>query len=89
MLGTLNGGLEARGISLSADQISAEVTGRNEVREGLPVLVGVHVHYHLSIPAGTRETVDRLLAKHQDKCPTAATLRGVVDVTWEATISER
>jgi organic hydroperoxide reductase OsmC/OhrA len=89
MLGTLNGGLEARGVSLSGDQIHADVTGYHEMRDGLPVLTRVHVHYHLSVPSAARETVDRLLAKHQDKCPTAATLRGAVEVTWEASIAER
>jgi uncharacterized OsmC-like protein len=58
------------------------------VRDGLPVLVRVHVQYRLTIPAGTRETVDRLLAKHADKCPTAATLKGAVEVTWSADIDE-
>jgi organic hydroperoxide reductase OsmC/OhrA len=89
MLGTLNGGLEARAVKLSGDQIWADVVGYNEVRDGLPVLVRVHVHYHLSIPEGTRETVDRLLAKHAEKCPTAASLKGAVDVTWDAEIGER
>jgi organic hydroperoxide reductase OsmC/OhrA len=89
MLGTLNGGLEARGVSLAGDQISAEAIGYNEVRDGLPVLVRVHVQYRLSIPAGTRETVERLLSKHADKCPTAATLKGAVEVTWSADINDR
>jgi len=88
MLGTLNGGLEARGVKLSGDQISADVVGENEVRDGLPVLTRIVVNYRLRIPAGTRETVDRLLAKHQEKCPTAATLKGAVEVTWTADISE-
>lgn len=88
MLGTLNGGLEARGVSLSGEQISADVVGYNEVRDGLPVLTRVHVHYHLSIPAASRETVDRLLAKHAEKCPTAASLRGAVEVTWTADITD-
>jgi organic hydroperoxide reductase OsmC/OhrA len=88
MLGTLNGGLEARGVKLSGDQIYADVTGYNEIRDGLPVLAKVHVHYHLRIPSDSRETVDRLLAKHAEKCPTAASLRGAVEVTWAATILE-
>jgi organic hydroperoxide reductase OsmC/OhrA len=88
MLGTLNGGLEARGVKLSGDEIYADVTGVNEVREGLPVLVRVHVHYHLTIPAGARETVDRLLAKHADKCPTAQSLKGAVEVSFEASVRE-
>jgi uncharacterized OsmC-like protein len=84
MLGTLNGGLEARGVKLSGNQIRADVTGYHEVRDKLPVLARVHVHYHLSIPAGTRETVERLLEKHADKCPTAQSLKGAVEVTWSA-----
>jgi organic hydroperoxide reductase OsmC/OhrA len=88
MLGTLNGGLEARGVKLNGDQISANVVGENEVRDGLPVLTRIVVNYRLRIPAGTRETVDRLLSKHQDKCPTAATLTGAVEVAWTAEISE-
>ena len=89
MLGTLNGGLEARGVSLSGSDVWAEVTGFNEMKNGLPVLTRVCVHYFLNIPAGSRETVDRLLAKHQDKCPTAASLRGAVEIAWEATIVEK
>ena len=88
MLGTLNGGLEARGVKLAGNQIYADVTGYNETRDKLPVLVRVHVHYHLTIPAGTRETVDRLLDKHTDKCPTAQSLKGAVEVTWSAEIAE-
>jgi organic hydroperoxide reductase OsmC/OhrA len=88
MLGTLNGGLEARGVKLTGDQISADVEGINELRDGLVVLTKVIVHYRLQIPAGTRETVDRLLSKHQDKCPTARTLQGSVEVSWTAEINE-
>ena len=89
MLGTLNGGLEARGISLSGSDIYADVVGYNEVRDGLPVLTRVHVHYYLNIPADAREKVDRTLAKHAEKCPTAASLKGAVEVTFEASIRER
>ncbi|MGQ0562914.1 MAG: OsmC family protein [Gemmatimonadota bacterium] len=88
MLGTLNGGLEARGVKLSGDAITADVVGENEMRDGLPVLTRITVHYRLRIPAGTRETVDRLLAKHQSKCPTAASLAPAIEVTWTADIAE-
>ena len=68
--------------------MEARVEGYNEVRERLPVLTGVHVHYTLEIPPGTRESVDRALARHVEKCPTAASLRGAVEVTWSADITE-
>ena len=88
MLGTLNGALVVRGIDLPGSDIEAEVTGTNEVREGIVTLVRIDVHYRLRIPAGTRETVDRALARHRDKCPTAVSLRGAVQVEWTADIAE-
>lgn len=88
MLGTLNGALGVRQIRLSADDITAEVEGVNEVRDGLPVLTRIVVHYRLRIPEGTRETVDRALERHASKCPTARSLAGAVEVEWTADIRE-
>jgi organic hydroperoxide reductase OsmC/OhrA len=88
MLGTLNGALEVRGVKLAADAIRAEVRGINEIRDKLPVLVRVEIDYALRIPSGTRAVVDRALASHQSKCPTAASLAGSVDVQWTAAITE-
>ncbi len=88
MLGTLNGALEVRQVNLPPDAIAARAEGHHEIRDGLPVLTEIHVHYTLRIPAGSRETVDRALARHQEKCPTAATLKGAVLVRWTADITE-
>lgn len=88
MLGTLKGALDVRQVKLAHDDLAAEVEGVNEVRDGLPVLTAIRVNYRLRIPAGSRETVDRALAKHQEKCPTAASLRGAVEVSWSAEIEE-
>jgi organic hydroperoxide reductase OsmC/OhrA len=88
MLGTLNGALEVRGIKLQPDAIRAEAEGINELVEGIPTLRRVHVRYRLRIPAGSREAVDRALSRHVEKCPTARTLRGAVEVTWSAEITE-
>jgi uncharacterized OsmC-like protein len=88
MLGTLNGGLEARGVKLEPGQIKARVEGINELRDGNIVLTRIFVHYQLNIPAGTRETVVRLLGKHQEKCPTAQSLKGAIEVSWTAEITE-
>jgi organic hydroperoxide reductase OsmC/OhrA len=88
MLGTLNGALEVRGVKLPADAIAADVRGINEMRDRLPVLTAVEVHYRLRIPPGTRDVVDRALASHQSKCPTAQSLAGAVAVSWTADIRE-
>ncbi len=58
------------------------------MRDRIPVLTRIHMHYTLRIPAGTRETVDRALSRHVEKCPSAKTLEGAVEVTWSADISE-
>lgn len=88
MLGTLNGALEVRGIQLAPEAIVARVEGANEVRERIPVLTAIRVHYTLRIPAGSREVVDRALATHQAKCPTAESLKGAVAVSWTADVTE-
>jgi uncharacterized OsmC-like protein len=88
MLGTLIGALEARQVPLAPQAVRAEVEGVNEIREGLPVLSEVRIHYRLRIPAGSRATVDRALARHQEKCPTAASLASAVRISWTAAIEE-
>jgi uncharacterized OsmC-like protein len=88
MLGTLNGALAARGIQLDGNDIRATAAGHNELRDGIIALTRIDVHYTLRIPAGTRETVERALARHRDRCPTARSLEGAVAVAWTADIRE-
>ena len=88
MLGTLNGALEARAIKLAPEAISASGTGVNELVNGIVRLTSIHVHYRLTIPAGTREAVDRALSRHQEKCPTAVSLAAAIAISWAADITE-
>ena len=88
MLGTLNGALEARGVALPNEGLTAEVEAINELKDGNILLTKIVVHYRLRIPPGTRETVERLLSKHQEKCPTAQSLKAAVDISWTADIVE-
>jgi organic hydroperoxide reductase OsmC/OhrA len=88
MLGTLNGALEVRQVFLEQDALRAELEGVNELVDGLPLLREIKVHYHIRVPAEARERLDRALARHLEKCPTAASLRGAVHVSWTATIEE-
>ena len=88
MLGTLNGALEVRGIRLDPEDIRAEVEGINRIRDGLPVLTEVIVHYILRVPPEARETVERALERHQSKCPSARSLRGAIEVRWTADVQE-
>lgn len=88
MLGTLNGALEARGIRLEPDAIGATATGTNEIVAGIVTLTRIDIHYELRIPPGSRAAVDRALSRHQEKCPTAHSLRQAVSISWTAAISE-
>jgi len=88
MLGTLNGALEARQVRLEHDALEAEVEGVSELVNGMPVLREVKVHYRIRVPSEARERLDRALARHLEKCPTAASLAGAVVVSWTATIEE-
>ena len=67
--------------------IRAKAYGYNEIRDRVPVLTRLHVEYTLRVPAGVRATVERALQRHAARCPTAMTLKGAVDVTWEAEVS--
>ena len=77
-----------RGISLSPAAIRATAEGINELDNRIPVLKRINVEYALRIPAGSREIVDRALSRHVDKCPTAQSLKGAVEVNWTADIEE-
>jgi organic hydroperoxide reductase OsmC/OhrA len=74
---------------MAADAISATAVGINEMRDGLPVLTQIQVHYTLRLPPGApRDKVDRALAGHVSKCPTARSLQGAVEVVWSADVAE-
>jgi uncharacterized OsmC-like protein len=88
MLGTLNGALEARGIHLEPDALRAEVAGTNDVVDRIIMLTRIDIRYTLRIPAGAGEIVERALARHQEKCPTARSLHPAVAIHWSADISE-
>ena len=43
----------------------------------------IHVTYHLKLKPEQRETAERVLGFHADKCPVARTLMGCVDISTE------
>ena len=75
-------------VRLPNDHIRSSVEGFNEMRDKIPVLTKIHVHYTIQIPEGTREIVDKALERHVDKCPTAQSLMGAMEITWTAEIEE-
>jgi len=58
------------------------------MRDRIPVLTEIRVQYTIQVPEGTRETVDKALARHVDKCPTAQSLKGAVEISWTVEVEE-
>ncbi len=77
-----------RGVRLPSDHIRSSAEGINEMRNRMPLLTEIHVQYTIQIPEGDRETVDKALARHVDKCPTAQSLKDSVEISWTAEIEE-
>ncbi len=78
-----------RGIAVPNGDISCKAEGTNEVIERIIVLTKIHVHYTIRLPSGAdREKVDRSLASHVAKCPTAQSIKDSVEVSWTADIVE-
>ena len=73
---------------MANDAIRVEAEGVNEVVDRMVVLTKIHAHYTIRLPEGaSREKVDRALATHVAKCPTARSLEGAVEVTWSADVA--
>ena len=73
---------------MANDAISVTAEGVNEVVDRVVVLTRIHAHYTIRLPEGApRDKVDRALATHVAKCPTARSLKGAVDVTWTADVT--
>lgn len=72
-----------RGIAVPNGDISCTAEGTNEVVDRIIVLTKIHVHYSIRLPEGAdQEKVDRALASHVDKCPTAQSIKDSVEVKW-------
>jgi uncharacterized OsmC-like protein len=72
---------------MAAGAIACTAEGTNELVDRLILLTKIHVRYTIRLPEGAdREKVDRALATHAAKCPTAKSLEGAVEVTWSADI---
>ena len=63
--------------------LSSEVRGEIEKDGNVLVIKRIHVTYHLKLKPDQRETAQRVLGFHADKCPVARTIQGCVDISTE------
>jgi len=86
MYGTLRGALAGRKIGFDRDTYKATVEGRI-VGIGKTIRIkSIHVHYDLAVPADAAEATERALALHPIGCPAHQSVKGAIDVTWDATV---
>ena len=59
------------------------MVGDVEKDEGVLVLRRIHVNYKLRVPEPdeVRDTVNRVLEMHVDKCPVARSFKGAIEIT--------
>jgi hypothetical protein len=86
MFGTLRGALAGRKIAFDRDAFTASVEGRI-VGHGKTIKIrSIHVHYELAVPADALEATERALAAHPLGCPAHESVKGAIEVTWDARV---
>jgi hypothetical protein len=86
MFGTLRGALAGRKIAFDRDSFTAAVQGRI-VGHGKTIRIrSIHVHYDLAVPADALEATERALTAHPAGCPAHESVKGAIDVTWDARV---
>ena len=71
-----------RGIR-SADNLVAAVEGDIDEVDDVLKITRIRLRYHVTIPAGTRSKVDRLLQTYADKCPAYQSVKGCIECSWD------
>ena len=86
MYGTLAGALSGRKVRFDRQAYTATVDGRI-VGIGKTIRIeAIIVHYDLTISSENREATERALRFHPEGCPAHQSVKGAIDVTWDATL---
>jgi uncharacterized OsmC-like protein len=86
MYGTLRGALAGRQVAYDRESFTATVEGRI-VGLGKTIRIrSIHVRYNLTVPPEAREPTERALALHPRGCPAHQSVKGAIEVTWEAAV---
>ena len=56
--------------------------------DGVLKITKIRLRYRLTIPAGSREKVERALETYAQKCPAYQSVKGCIDCSWNAQIEE-
>jgi uncharacterized OsmC-like protein len=72
----------------SAENLRADVEGDIEDVDGVLRITRIRVRYRVRIPSGKREEVERALEVYADRCPAYQSVKGCIDVSWDADLTE-
>lgn len=72
----------------TAENLKAAVEGDIEDVDGVLKITKIRLRYRAKIPAEKRESVDRALEVYAEGCPAYQTVKGCIDVSWEADFDE-
>src|SRR5882762_1358698 len=86
MFGTLRGALAGRKIAGERDSFTAAVEGRIVGRGKTIRIRSIHVHYELAVPADALDATERALMAHPAGCPAHESVKGAIEVTWDARV---
>ena len=86
MFGTLRGALAGRKIAFERETFTATAAGRI-VGHGKTIRIrSINVHYELTVPADALEATERALMLHPQGCPAHESVKGAIEVTWDARV---
>jgi hypothetical protein len=86
MYGTHAGALSGRKIAFDRHLFTATVDGRI-VGIGKTIRIeSITLHYDLTIPPESRDAAERALNVHPEGCPAHQSVKGAIDVKWDATL---
>ena len=71
-----------------AGNLSANIEGDIEEKDGVLRITIIRVAYHIKIPQGMHDEVERVLQSHTDKCPAYQSVTDCIDVIWKADVEE-
>jgi len=64
------------------------VEGDIEDVDGVLRITKIRLTYKVTIPAGSRDKAERALAVYADKCPAYQSVKGCIQVSWQAEMVE-
>ena len=72
----------------SAENLVAHVEGDIEDARGVLKISRIRLRFEARIPPGSREKVERVLEAYAEKCPAYQSVKGCIECTWTADLTE-